>query len=195
VVKVRHKNVKEQLIQDLKCLETIGNTVKWLDPDFDFSPVVREWSKEVPKELDFRKEAAYMERVSSNLHNMNKHASLTVEASLAPVIPGLTSERVMVMKFVDGIKISNVEGLDALGVDRNQVVKDITRAYACQIFVDGCFSGDPHPGNLLIDTKSRKAILLVKTHTHTHTAHTHTYSTHTHITHTSHTHHTHTHTI
>lgn len=168
VVKVRHLNVKEQLIQDLKCLETIGETVKWLDPDFDFSPVVREWSKEVPKELDFTREAAYMSRVSSNLaifRNNDPHSSsvlhpLSIDATLATVIPGLTTERVMVMKFIDGVKISNVKQLDALGVDRDAIVRDIIKAYACQIFVDGCFSGDPHPGNLLVDTQTKKPVLL-----------------------------------
>lgn len=43
-------------MQDLRNLETIGNTIKRFEPDFDFSPVIREWASEIPKELDFRTE-------------------------------------------------------------------------------------------------------------------------------------------
>ena len=39
VIKVQHAQVGERLLQDLKNLETIGDTMKRLDPDFDFSPV------------------------------------------------------------------------------------------------------------------------------------------------------------
>ena len=37
-------------------METIGNTIKSFEPDFDFGPVIREWASEIPKELDFRDE-------------------------------------------------------------------------------------------------------------------------------------------
>ena len=37
-------------------METIGDTIKRFEPDFDFSPVIREWASEIPKELDFRTE-------------------------------------------------------------------------------------------------------------------------------------------
>ena len=53
--------------QDLKNLESIGALVRRLDPDFDFSPVVREWAAEIPKELSFRCEADNMRRVERNL--------------------------------------------------------------------------------------------------------------------------------
>jgi hypothetical protein len=51
VIKVQHAEVAERLLQDLRNLETIGDTLKRFDPDFDFSPVIREWASEIPKEL------------------------------------------------------------------------------------------------------------------------------------------------
>ena len=161
VVKVQHSTVRSRLLQDLKCLETIGDTVRWLDKDFDFSPVIREWSKEVPKELDFRTEARNMERVAANLAPFrSRKDSLKIDASLASVIPGLTSEKVLVMGMIDGVKVDDQSALDALQVDRQQLMLDITRAYAQQIFSDGFFSGDPHPGNLLVDRKTLSPVLL-----------------------------------
>ena len=162
VVKVQHVYVKEKLLQDLKCLETIGDVVKWLDPDFDFSPVIREWAKEVPAELDFRKEASNMQRVTQNLapfRNPQASPSLSFKVSLATVIPNLVSEKVLVMGFVDGVKLEKAS-LDELGADRADVVRQITRAYAQQIFGDGLYSGDPHKGNLLLEKSTLEPFLL-----------------------------------
>ena len=47
---------------------------------------------------------------------------------------------------MDGIRINDSESLEAFGVDKQKIVEEITRAYAHQIYVDGFFNGDPHPG-------------------------------------------------
>jgi aarF domain-containing kinase len=70
VIKVQHAEVARRLLQDLRNLETIGDTLRRFDPDFDFSPVIREWAAEIPKELDFRSEASNMQRVGKNLAPM-----------------------------------------------------------------------------------------------------------------------------
>lgn len=52
---------------------------------------------------------------------------------------------------MDGIRLNDLESLDAIGVDKQKIVEEITRAYAHQIYVDGFFNGDPHPG-MVLDT-------------------------------------------
>ena len=147
VIKVQHENVSERLLQDLKNLETIGETVRYLDPDFDFSPVIREWASEIPKELDFRTEASNMKRVQSNLAPLFcSDSSLSIDVTLANAVEGLVTRRVLVMEYVDGFKVDDKECLDANNADRNYIVRHVTRSYAHQIFVDGFYSGDPHPG-------------------------------------------------
>lgn len=47
---------------------------------------------------------------------------------------------------MDGIRLNDTESLEAYGVDKQKLVEEITRAYAHQIYVDGFFNGDPHPG-------------------------------------------------
>lgn len=47
---------------------------------------------------------------------------------------------------MDGIRLSDSSSLDNYGIDRQMLISEITRAYAHQIFVDGFFNGDPHPG-------------------------------------------------
>lgn len=48
---------------------------------------------------------------------------------------------------MDGIRLNDSESLEAFGVDKQKIIEEITRAYAHQIYVDGFFNGDPHPGN------------------------------------------------
>ena len=67
VIKVQHSNVSEKLLLDLKCLESIGETVKWFEPEWDFGPVVREWTKEVPKELNFIKESGLIQKLAEGI--------------------------------------------------------------------------------------------------------------------------------
>jgi len=51
---------------------------------------------------------------------------------------------------MDGIRLNDLESLEAYGVDKQKIVEEITRAYAHQIYIDGFFNGDPHPGILSI---------------------------------------------
>lgn len=49
---------------------------------------------------------------------------------------------------MDGVRLNDSHALEELGVDKQKLVEEITRAYAHQIYVDGFFNGDPHPGTL-----------------------------------------------
>jgi aarF domain-containing kinase len=51
---------------------------------------------------------------------------------------------------MDGIRLNDLESLEAYEVDKQKIVEEITRAYAHQIYIDGFFNGDPHPGILCI---------------------------------------------
>ena len=148
VIKVQHNDIADRLLQDLKNLQTIGNTVRYLDPDFDMSPIIREWAKEVPKELDFRQEANNMRRVQHNISPFYKFSNkdMSIDVHFADVVPELVTKKILVMSFIDGFKIDKKEYLDKYNIDRTDIIQHITRSYAHQIFVDGFFSGDPHPG-------------------------------------------------
>lgn len=60
---------------------------------------------------------------------------------------------------MDGIRLNDSESLEAFGVNKQKVVEEITRAYAHQIYVDGFFNGDPHPGTCLLFIVSRLFLL------------------------------------
>lgn len=54
------------------------------------------------------------------------------------------------MVYMDGVRLSDVAKLKELGVDMQTLVESITRSYAHQIYVDGFFNADPHPGKYYI---------------------------------------------
>lgn len=64
-----------------------------------------------------------------------------------------STEKVLILEYMDGIRLNDLESLEACGVNKQKVVEEITRAYAHQIYVDGFFNGDPHPGipSVLLD--------------------------------------------
>ena len=74
------------------------------------------------------------------------------------MVPELVTERLLVMSFVDGFKVDDAVALNSHGADRSLIVKHVTRSYAHQIFVDGFFSADPHPGNILVDIESLRPV-------------------------------------
>jgi len=62
----------------------------------------------------------------------------------------LSSRRVRVMELVDGIKITDVEGMRAAGLEPSQVMDDLMQVFVKMIFAAGFFQADPHPGNLFV---------------------------------------------
>uniref|UniRef100_A0A6M2ECR5 Uncharacterized protein n=1 Tax=Populus davidiana TaxID=266767 RepID=A0A6M2ECR5_9ROSI len=61
-----------------------------------------------------------------------------------------STEKVLILEYMDGIRLNDFESLEACGANNQKIVEEITRAYAHQIYVDGFFNGDPHPGNFLV---------------------------------------------
>ena len=62
----------------------------------------------------------------------------------------LSTRRVLVTTFVDGIRVTDLAALEARGIDRAELAERLLRAYCKMIVVDGLYHADPHPGNLLV---------------------------------------------
>ncbi|CAI9784734.1 unnamed protein product [Fraxinus pennsylvanica] len=156
VVKVQHDGIKEVIIEDLKNAKSIVDWIAWAEPQYDFNPVMDEWCKEAPKELDFNHEAENTRKVSRNLGCKNDFQDTNMPSNPVDVlIPEiiLSTEKVLILEYMDGVRLNDSESLQELGVDKQNLVEEITRAYAHQIYVDGFFNGDPHPGNFLVSKK------------------------------------------
>jgi ubiquinone biosynthesis protein len=105
--------------------------------------VVEEFGRVMGKELDFSFEAANMERFASQF--------LDEPTVYVPkVYREASTDRVLTMEYVQGIKSSSIQELRAEGYDLRLIADRGADLLMKQIFVHGFFHGDPHPGNLVI---------------------------------------------
>jgi predicted unusual protein kinase regulating ubiquinone biosynthesis (AarF/ABC1/UbiB family) len=142
-VKVQYPEIEALVASDLSNLRALFRAVDWLEDDFDLLPLIEELAQVVPEELNFANEGRNAEAVG-------KFFAERADVAVPAVHWDLTSERVLVSDFVDGIKISDVESLRAAGLDTDRVVALLVETYCEQIFRRGFFHADPHPGNLLV---------------------------------------------
>ncbi|MDL2328536.1 AarF/ABC1/UbiB kinase family protein [Desulfosarcina sp. OttesenSCG-928-A07] len=105
--------------------------------------IVEEFARTIEKELNYTLEASSMERVA--------RAFLYDPTVYIPkVYADITTHRVLTTEFIDGIKVSLVDELDAAGYDRKRITRRGADILLVQMFEHGFFHADPHPGNLFV---------------------------------------------
>jgi cytochrome P450/predicted unusual protein kinase regulating ubiquinone biosynthesis (AarF/ABC1/UbiB family) len=143
VVKVQYPEVARLARVDLWSLRTVVRLAGGLLRSFDVRSIVNEIAELVVLELDFEREARSTDRI---------RAALADDPTVR--VPRLHAEyttgRLLVLEFLDGIKVVDTDALAAAGHDLRVVTERIGRVYARMIFEHGFFQGDPHPGNLLV---------------------------------------------
>ncbi len=105
--------------------------------------VVEEFARTLERELDFSIEAANTERVSAQFVN-----DRTVY--IPKIYSDFSGIRVLTMEYVDGIKVSEIEKLEAAGLDRKIITTRGADFLMRQVFDFGFFHADPHPGNIFV---------------------------------------------
>ena len=145
VVKVQRPRVRETMFEDIKILKRMSLFLKFTPQGqvIDFREVINDLAEVIKNELDFKNEAENIRKFS----DLNK----TVKYITCPVLHGeYITSKVLVMEYIEGVKISNTEALQAAGYDNKEIATKLAYNYLKQIFEDGFFHGDPHPGNILI---------------------------------------------
>ncbi|EPT31243.1 ABC1 family protein [Toxoplasma gondii ME49] len=144
-VKVQRPRLREQMHGDLKTVEIMMHLVSWAFPDFEFRWLLPEFRQNMRQETDFRQEAYNAMR----LRWLFRHQS---EVYVPWVDWERTTERVMTMEFVRGLKVTDTpEALEReLGVKQEDIARLVMRVFADMIFVHGFVHCDPHPGNLFV---------------------------------------------
>jgi predicted unusual protein kinase regulating ubiquinone biosynthesis (AarF/ABC1/UbiB family) len=155
VVKVQRPGIRQQIADDLEALEEIATLLekrtKW-GQQYQLSAMLEEFRKTLTLELDYRQEAQHLVKLGENLR--------TFERIVVPAPVGdYTSSRVLTMDFIQGKKITGLSPLALLEVDGEELADTLFHAYLKQIFVDGFFHADPHPGNVFITDDHRIALL------------------------------------
>jgi ubiquinone biosynthesis protein len=149
-VKVQYPDIEEIVRRDLNTLRRIFRIVEWFIPYQGLEDLYREIREIVLEELDYRAEAANAARIAANFEGRT-------DVAFPRVVDELSTTRVLVTHFENGVKITDKLGTKKLGLDRGQLARQVVEIYCQQIFTDGIYHADPHPGNLIVRPPSADA--------------------------------------
>ena len=146
-VKVQRPDITTKVRSDLGILLNAARvasqrsaTVRTLD----VSGMLEQFSAGVLEELDYRGETYNALQLAKNMEGL--------PGIHVPVIhTELSTSKIITQEFVEGVKVSDVEAIEAAGLDREEIARNALRALIKQLPVDGFFHADPHPGNLLVN--------------------------------------------
>jgi ubiquinone biosynthesis protein len=151
-VKVQHKDIDEIVRLDLTTIRRIMRIVQWFVPVQGLDAYYHQIRELLGQELDFELEADNIEAIAKNFAKDPRILFPTP-------VRELSTKRVLTTTYVDGRKVADLAGIEAMGVDKKDVAHRLVRAYCQMIFVDGLYHADPHPGNILVN-KDGALILL-----------------------------------
>jgi predicted unusual protein kinase regulating ubiquinone biosynthesis (AarF/ABC1/UbiB family) len=146
VVKVQRPNLDAMVETDLNSLKTILGWLKRYKPisrRANVDALVEEFARVIRAELDYEQEA-------HNAEAFDKNFLSDTGVRVPKIYKDMTTRRVIALKNVEDIKITDYDGLEAAGVSRKQVARKLFETYLQQVFVHGFFHADPHPGNLFV---------------------------------------------
>lgn len=145
-VKVRRPGIELIIEADLEALNRVIDFLKRrtdLGKLADLKGIAREFETTLRRELDYTKEAKNAERFKANLQKLKY-------VYVPQIYWKFSSNRVVTTEFIDGIKITNYHAIDEAGLDRHKIARILSNCYLNQLFIDGFFHADPHPGNLFV---------------------------------------------
>ncbi len=157
VVKIQRPFIEQLIDVDFSALRRFGGWLQKYKPigkRVNVPALIEELSGTVHREIDYLAEGKNAELFRENFKN-RKHVHVP------RVVWSCTTGRALTLENVFAIKITDYDAITAAGIDRAEVAKVLLDTYLKQIFEDGFFHADPHPGNLFVTpvpaTKRRKA--------------------------------------
>jgi predicted unusual protein kinase regulating ubiquinone biosynthesis (AarF/ABC1/UbiB family) len=153
VVKVQRPDIEVIIATDLAALRTVGTWLHRYPPirrRADVPALLQEFTRILYEEIDYLAEGRNAETLAANFEDQ--------PGVRAPrVLWTHTTRRVLTLEDVYAIKITDYSAITAAGIDRAEVAQRLFATYLRQIFHDGFFHADPHPGNLFVSPLEAKA--------------------------------------
>jgi len=150
-IKVQRAGLKELFDVDLKNLKKLAVLLDKFDPktdgaDRNWVQIYEESERLLYEEINYINEADNAERFAKDFKD-------TDWVRVPDVYRDLSTPRVLTMEYVDSFKLTNIEKVEELGLDKELLAKRTADSFLKQIVETGYFHCDPHPGNLCVDTK------------------------------------------
>ncbi|OGO48521.1 MAG: hypothetical protein A2Z30_04580 [Chloroflexi bacterium RBG_16_64_43] len=146
VVKIQRPGIERLIATDLAALRMVGRWVQRYPPvrrRANVPALLEEFSRTLYEEIDYLEEGRHAEAFAANFQG-------DPGVRVPRVLWSHTTRRVLTLEDVYAIKITDYEAITAAAVDRRAVAQRLFTTYLKQIFDDGFFHADPHPGNLFV---------------------------------------------
>lgn len=171
-VKVQHRGLSEASLGDIATVQFLVSAAQHLFAgSFDYQWLVDEIRDNLPRELDFEEERRNGERCRQQLRMRDPRrrtkdaSSFRADICVPHFFEMLSSSRILTMSFEDGVPVSDVTSIVAMGLAPRDVAEIVDDVFTDQIFVHGFVHSDPHPGNLLVrrrkDDPSKPLLVLL----------------------------------
>jgi len=149
VVKVQRPGIRETMQRDLMLLKRLVRLTKFAPNIAVLNPLeaIDELAISTKQELDYLNEA-------HNIQEFAKNNQQIKYLRVPKVYDSYTTSKVLVMEYLEGKRVDDLEFLEAEGYDREEIANKLVHSYLKQLLEDGLFHADPHPGNIhIVKTK------------------------------------------
>ena len=146
VIKIQRPGIDQIVDVDLLALRRVGvwlSRIRIVSDRVDAPALVEEFATTSLEEIDYLNEAANAERFASDFAG-------DARVSVPEIVWERTTRRVLTLQDVTAIKINDVDALRAAGIDPAEVAIVFASVMFDQLFKDGFFHADPHPGNIFV---------------------------------------------
>lgn len=150
VVKVKRPGIEQIVQEDLKVLKKILPIgLSFVDPSLRFSAkaMLSQFIETIHEELDYRVESSNLKQIRQNMRNS--------PVLIPRVYDEHSSENVLTMEYIPGIKVTDIQALDEKGIDRTRLVIDVHKIFFTMLLRHSVFHADPHPGNISVTDDGR----------------------------------------
>lgn len=145
-VKIQKEGITDKIDLDLRILKYIANRADRLNSNLrkmNLPGIMDEFDRSIHKEIDYNNEYMNMQRIELNFED---NPQIHIPATYGEYC----SSKVLTMEFIDGTKLNEVYESNTDEFDKKLLAKNVLDSYLQQLFLDGFFHGDPHPGNIMI---------------------------------------------
>ncbi|MBR0372002.1 MAG: AarF/ABC1/UbiB kinase family protein [Methanobrevibacter sp.] len=145
-VKIQKEGITDKIDLDIKIMKHVANHADKINSELrkiNLPGIMDEFDRSIHKEIDYNNEFMNMQRIEMNfVDNQYIHIPETY--------PKYCTSKVLTMEFIEGTKLNDVYASTGDEFDKKLLAKNVIDSYLQQLFIDGFFHGDPHPGNILI---------------------------------------------
>eukprot|EP00560_Eucampia_antarctica_P000428 CAMPEP_0197832960 /NCGR_PEP_ID=MMETSP1437-20131217/17100_1 /TAXON_ID=49252 ORGANISM="Eucampia antarctica, Strain CCMP1452" /NCGR_SAMPLE_ID=MMETSP1437 /ASSEMBLY_ACC=CAM_ASM_001096 /LENGTH=670 /DNA_ID=CAMNT_0043436649 /DNA_START=289 /DNA_END=2301 /DNA_ORIENTATION=+ len=150
-IKVQRAGLKELFDSDLKNLKKVAVLLDKFDPktdgaDRNWVAIYEESERLLYEEINYVNEAENARRFAADFKDISY-------VRVPDVYSDISTPRVLIMEFIESLKLTDIEQIDSLGLNRDLLAKRTANSFLRQIIETGYFHCDPHPGNLCVDRK------------------------------------------